>query len=474
MAAVAAAAHSCPTLTPARLAGQLMAASGFDANARSDNGGTGLAGLTDAEWKQWKPGAAVRRDDPTANINALAHLTCDLVGQVRQRGIGGDPWRLALAARHAGVEAVRAAKGVPRASAAYVERVAGYATWYAHRPGTGSSPSRSTGPIGAVPGPGSAAKPVPDVYLPAVLSAGRSCTTLFPARIAAQLMAASGFNPNLLGPHSAQGIAQFSPQIWARYAPSPTTTSPWDPSVAIPTLGLVMCTLLSDLSGLAKDPYPLAVAAFRVGPDAVRQAGGVPDDREVRDYVKLVTGYVGHYLRDPKLGGKPAGAPSDTATPPGGGPTTRAPSGPKPTTSGQQPGGGGNHGGASSVPPATRPTTSAPKPNWGTQVVQGTSVLQLGQSWSTNRIKLVLASDGNVLLYDQGRVVWQTRTGGKGGHHLVFQGDGNLVLYTSSNATVWSSGTAGNNGATLVLQADANVTISIGGRWLWHTGTAKG
>ncbi|MEV4757850.1 hypothetical protein AB0J86_22420 [Micromonospora sp. NPDC049559] len=466
--AIAAAAHACPVLTPARLAGQLMAASGFDANAKTANGGTGIAGLTEAAWEEWKPRTTSARTDPAANVAALAHLTCDLVGQVRRAGIGGDPWRLALGAYHSGVEAVRAAKGIPPAANGYVDRVSGYAAWYAHRSGTGTKPGGPTGPIGAVPGAGTDAKPVPDTYLAAVLAAGRACSGLTPARVAAQLMAASGFNPNLLGSHSTQGIAQFSPQVWARYAPSPTSTSPWDPSVAIPTLGLTMCALFDELGGLGKDSYPLALAAFRVGPDAVRQSGGLPDDADVRAYVNLVMGYVGYYQQDPRLGGKPAaGGKPATATPsPGGQPATAAPPA----------GGGSTPGGATSPsrPPQAHPTTSPPKPNWQTLVVQSTATLRLGQSWSTNRLKLVLANEGNVILYDQGKAVWQTGTKGKGGHHLVFQADGNLALYNESNATIWTSNTAGNNGAILVLQSDGNVTISIGGRGLWHTGTTKG
>jgi len=40
---VAVATLSCPTLTSGRLAGQLMAASRFDPNATSMNGGSGVA-----------------------------------------------------------------------------------------------------------------------------------------------------------------------------------------------------------------------------------------------------------------------------------------------------------------------------------------------------------------------------------------------------------------------------------------------
>ncbi|MFD0787259.1 hypothetical protein ACFQZ8_25440, partial [Micromonospora azadirachtae] len=138
------------------------------------------------------------------------------------------------------------------------------------------------------------------------------------------------------------------------------------------------------------------------------------------------------------------------ATKPGGGSTTR----PSPTRSAN-----------TSKPPK--------KPDWQTRVVNGTSVLRPGGSWRTNRLTLTLTSDGNVVLYDQGRRVWSAQTSGKGADQLVFQADGNLVLYTRGMATIWSTRTDGHDGAILVLQNDGNVTISQNGRTLWQTGTAK-
>ena len=106
-------------------------------------------------------------------------------------------------------------------------------------------------------------------------------------------------------------------------------------------------------------------------------------------------------------------------------------------------------------------------------VIQATQVLHTGESWSTNRLRITLGADGNVVIYDQGAMVAQTSTAGRGGSRLVFQADGHLVLYSDSNATIWSSGTAGNDGAVLTLQADGNVTITLRGQLLWQTGTAK-
>ncbi|MFC3499563.1 ricin-type beta-trefoil lectin domain protein [Micromonospora krabiensis] len=131
---IAAAARSCPVLTPARLAAQLMAASAFSPTADAEGGGRGIAGLTDTVWDTWKPGPAARRDDPSANIVALAHHMCDLSGQVRQAGVGGERWALSLAAYHSGLASVRDAHGVPDQAKTYVTTVVDFAAWYARQP----------------------------------------------------------------------------------------------------------------------------------------------------------------------------------------------------------------------------------------------------------------------------------------------------------------------------------------------------
>jgi len=60
-----------------------------------------------------------------------------------------------------------------------------------------------------------------------------------------------------------------------------------------------------------------------------------------------------------------------------------------------------------------------------------------------------------------------------GNHELAMQGDGNLVLYNTTNGmAVWSSGTYGNPGAYAVLQTDGNfVVYSAGGKALWASAT---
>jgi hypothetical protein len=86
---------------------------------------------------------------------------------------------------------------------------------------------------------------------------------------------------------------------------------------------------------------------------------------------------------------------------------------------------------------------------------------------------LDMQGDGNLVLYtSSGSALWASNTSGSAADEAVMQGDGNFVLYTSSGSAVWASGTSGNAGADLVVQNDGNVVIySASGSALWATGT---
>ncbi len=292
--AIARASLACPTLTAPRLAGQLMVASRFRVDATTDDGGSGVAGLTDAQWQRWVPWQGAVRHDPAAEISALAHLMCDLVGQLRQSDLSGDLWELALGAYRSSVDAVREHRDVPEEAEDYVSTVVGYAAWYSdHAALTSASESATPGPA---PTGGAAPAPVPADLVPLVVDAGKQCAQVTPARIAGQLMAASAFDPNLLSAAGGQGIAQFQPSMWSRYARP--GQSPWDPQAAIPTLATAMCSLSSTLVGLTGDPYPVALASFHDGPQAV--AGG--GERSEGDrFADRVLAYAAFYVRDPRL-----------------------------------------------------------------------------------------------------------------------------------------------------------------------------
>jgi hypothetical protein len=69
--------------------------------------------------------------------------------------------------------------------------------------------------------------------------------------------------------------------------------------------------------------------------------------------------------------------------------------------------------------------------------------------WATNTSHtdgslLLFQTDGNLVLYDGNQnALWSTHTQGSGATNLAFQDDGNIVLYDNNSNPVWSTGTAG-------------------------------
>jgi hypothetical protein len=90
---------------------------------------------------------------------------------------------------------------------------------------------------------------------------------------------------------------------------------------------------------------------------------------------------------------------------------------------------------------------------------------------STGGHVLVAQGDGNLVLYRRnGEPIWNTGTAGTPSF-LVMQGDGNLVLYARSGVPLWNSGTNGNPGASAVMQDDGNLVVyRADGRPVWWTG----
>ncbi|MEU4240062.1 ricin-type beta-trefoil lectin domain protein [Actinoplanes sp. NPDC026619] len=295
VAVIARAALACPQLTAARLAGQLMAASRFKVDATTPGGGSGVAGLTDAQWQLWAPWPGAQRHDPAAETTALAHLMCDLAGQLRRDDLGDDLWQPMLAAHQSGVDAVRTARGVPDEAREYVRTVVGYADWYTNHsalvvPAGSASSMSSAAPV-------KTAKPIPlpATLVPLVVAAGKQCPQVTGARIAGQLMAASAFRADVLGSDGAQGIAQFLPALWSRYARA--GQSPWQPKDAVPTLATAMCSLTSALGGLTADPYPAALGAFRGGPVTAAPTSADP----AGEFADQVLAFAAYYAKDPRM-----------------------------------------------------------------------------------------------------------------------------------------------------------------------------
>jgi Peptidase_C39 like family len=97
-----------------------------------------------------------------------------------------------------------------------------------------------------------------------------------------------------------------------------------------------------------------------------------------------------------------------------------------------------------------------------------------GSTWRTcTGHTLAFQSDGNLVMYNSGRVVWATGTEGYA-QRLAIQSDGNMVLYDGNNKAIWATSTD-SRGKIFAFQADGNLVIYDGsGRAIYATGTNGG
>ncbi|MFF5175368.1 RICIN domain-containing protein [Micromonospora sp. NPDC000089] len=340
VASVVSAALSCPSLTPPKVAAQVMAATAFGGTA----GSRGVAGMDDDTWRKWQPWDDAQRTDRRANILALAHRTCEYVGTLRSAGVKGDLWAAAVAAGQVGVDAVKAAKGVPSSAEAYVDKVKAYANWYADQP-----QFRPNAEAAAPGGPETAGPKVPDNLVSTINAAGKICPTMTPARIAAQLRVLSGFDANRRSSSGAAGIAQFTPDLWDRYQPR-QDSSMWDPVDAIPALSIAMCDMTDQFTGLSgADPYTLALGAYQWGPDVIRLANGLPRT-SVPQLAHEVARNAALYEKDSRLD-RQAAKPTGPKSPPPTSPSTPTPAPTRTRTP------------SVVVPPIPAPSKSSPAPS---------------------------------------------------------------------------------------------------------------
>jgi hypothetical protein len=104
------------------------------------------------------------------------------------------------------------------------------------------------------------------------------------ALMAGQLMAESGFDPNVGSPAGAQGIAQFMPSTAASYG----LTNPYDPVAAIDAEAHLMSDLLHQFGS-----PELALAAYNAGPAPVEACHCIPPYPETQAYVTRILALIG-------------------------------------------------------------------------------------------------------------------------------------------------------------------------------------
>lgn len=87
--------------------------------------------------------------------------------------------------------------------------------------------------------------------------------------------------------------------------------------------------------------------------------------------------------------------------------------------------------------------------------------LEINKYYTVGDCRLIFQGDGNLVLFGKNNaVLWASYTHDKGGVRAVMQTDGNLVIYTAAGVALWSTGTAGQPGAYLQIQANGNLMIA--------------
>ncbi|MFD9287624.1 protein kinase [Streptomyces sp. NPDC060030] len=131
--------------------------------------------------------------------------------------------------------------------------------------------------------------------------------------------------------------------------------------------------------------------------------------------------------------------------------------------------GGHRTGDPSATPPRQEPSSPAA---WTTTCVQPNTSLPAGQTWSTNRTRMVMQTNGDLVIYDEdNRRRWSSGTAGSG-YRAFFQGDGNLVVFDRAGEPQWHSGSYSHEGALLCLGADGSVNILHDDQVFWSANTA--
>lgn len=109
--------------------------------------------------------------------------------------------------------------------------------------------------------------------------------------------------------------------------------------------------------------------------------------------------------------------------------------------------------------------------NKGEELKKGEYLL----SPDTNSV-LTLQDDGNLVLLNNFLPVWSSQTTNRGGDRLIFQGDGNIVLYDKAMKPLWATSTDSTDTNRLDLQTDISLVAqkaSGGVSWSANTNTPQ-
>ncbi|MEV4773440.1 lytic transglycosylase domain-containing protein [Micromonospora humida] len=161
---------------------------------------------------------------------------------------------------------------------------------------------------------------VPEGLADSIEDAGKTCTQIGPVVIAAQIEVASGWDPAKVGPNGEKGISQLPPAVFTRYGEDTDDdgdTDAVDEEDSIAAQARHVCALAGQAQALLDngeaigEVLDLTLAAYAVGIDEVRRAGGVPSSNAAQLYLAQVRSLFAKYQG---LGGPPPSFPP-TASP---------------------------------------------------------------------------------------------------------------------------------------------------------------
>src|SRR5579884_88711 len=155
---------------------------------------------------------------------------------------------------------------------------------------------------------------VPAAYVRTIQTASRTCPQISAPLLAAQLDQESGFDPTIVSPAGAQGIAQFMPGTWPDWAQNDDGTghiSPFNPTDAIMAMARYDCALARKTANVPGDATDNMLAAYNAGPNAVLDHNGVPPYGETQTYVASIRAAIAHYTAPDSTSAQTAAAAAD-------------------------------------------------------------------------------------------------------------------------------------------------------------------
>jgi len=156
--------------------------------------------------------------------------------------------------------------------------------------------------------------------VPYLIGAGQLCPAVSAPELAAQVDVETGgsWNPDLVSPAGAEGLAQFMPGTWPSYGKDDDGTgnvTPFNPNDAVMAMGRYDCVLANATAPIAAStdsaPMDLMLAAYNAGLGAVQRANGVPEVPQTQAYVAKVEGEIAQFTLPGTVGltGVAPGAP---------------------------------------------------------------------------------------------------------------------------------------------------------------------